>query len=139
VGLLREQGVVSDIIREAVRLSIEFRRVILPADRFVSREGAMRLSEDKVRRLAERLHDELEKRGVLAYKERSNAKRGEGRAARVKYLYEYIVEDLRREDEIDAEVEQILDSYSRTIKGTERDILFRKHKEDVARKKGYVL
>ncbi len=99
----------------------------------------MRLSEDKVRRIAERLHDELEKRGLLAYKERTSSRRGEGRASRVKHLYTYIVEDLRREDEIDAEVEQILASYSRDIKGTERDILFRKHKEDVARKKGYVL
>ncbi|MEI6779051.1 MAG: hypothetical protein WCK70_19285 [Chloroflexales bacterium] len=99
----------------------------------------MRLSEDKVRRIAERLHDELEKRGLLAYKERTGSRRGEGRASRVKHLYAYIVEDLRREDEIDAEVEQILASYSRDIKGTERDILFRKHKEDVARKKGYVL
>jgi hypothetical protein len=99
----------------------------------------MRLSEDKVRRIAERLHDELEKRGLLAYKERPAAKRGEGRAARVKHIYDHIAEDLRREDEIDAEVEQILASYSRNIKGTERDILFRKHKEDIARKKGYVL
>jgi hypothetical protein len=99
----------------------------------------MRLSEDKVRRIAERLHDELEKRGLLAYKDAPTVKRGTGRAARVKHLYEHIVEDLRREDEIDAEVEQILNSYSRTIKGTERDILFRKHKEDVARKKGYIL
>ncbi|MEI7643417.1 MAG: hypothetical protein WCJ55_03815 [Chloroflexales bacterium] len=99
----------------------------------------MRLSEDKVRRIAERLHDELEKRGMLAYKERAAAKRGEGRALRVKHIYTYIIEDLRREEEIDAEVEQILASYSRDIKGTERDILFRKHKEDVARKKGYVL
>jgi hypothetical protein len=99
----------------------------------------MRLSEDKVRRIAERLHDELEKRGLLAYKERPGAKSGVGRAARVKHIYAYIVEDLRREEEIDAEVEQILNSYSREIKGTERDILFRKHKEDIARKKGYVL
>ncbi|MBX0328872.1 DUF507 family protein [Oscillochloris sp. ZM17-4] len=99
----------------------------------------MRLSEDKIRRIAERLHDDLEQRGLLAYKEQPGAKRGVGRAARVKHIYEYIVEDLRREEEIDAEVEQILSSYSRVIKGTERDILFRKHKEDIARKKGYIL
>ncbi|NTV65226.1 MAG: DUF507 family protein [Oscillochloris sp.] len=99
----------------------------------------MRLSEDKVRRIAERLHDELEQRGLLAYKEKPAAKRGEGRAARVRHIYTYIVEDLHREEQIDAEVEQILASYSRDIKGTERDILFRKHKEEIARKKGYIL
>jgi hypothetical protein len=99
----------------------------------------MRLSEDKVRCLAERVHDELSQRGLVTYKEQPGAKRGVGRAARVKQIYEFIVEDLRREEEVDQEVEQILNSYSRDIKGTERDILFRKHKEEVARKKGYIL
>jgi hypothetical protein len=99
----------------------------------------MRLSEDKIRRIAERLHDELEQRGVLAYKEPAGAKAGVGRAARVKAVYEFIVSDLEREAEIDAEVERILATYSRELKGTERDVLFRKHKEEVARKKGYVL
>lgn len=99
----------------------------------------MRLSEDKIRRVAERLHDELEERGALAYKESVGKKRGEGRAARVKAIYEFIVEDLRREEEIDAEVERILETYSRELKGTERDVLFRKHKEEVARKRGYIL
>lgn len=99
----------------------------------------MRLSEDKVRRIAERLHDELEQRGIVSYKERTGAKRGEGRAERVKHIYEFIIADLRQEEEIDAEVERILASYSRDIKGTERDILFRKHKEELARKRGYIL
>ena len=99
----------------------------------------MRLSEDKVRRIAERIHDELEQRGLLAYKDPRGVKPGEGRAARVKEIYDFIVEDLQREAEIDAEVEQILNSYSREIKGTERDVLFRKHKEDVARKRGYII
>ncbi len=99
----------------------------------------MRLSEDKVRRIAERLHDELEQQGVLAYKERPGSKPGEGRAARVKHIYDFIVEDLRREEQIDAEVEEVLNSYSRELKGTERDILFRKHKEEIARKRGYTL
>ncbi|MCG8349479.1 MAG: hypothetical protein MI924_17065 [Chloroflexales bacterium] len=99
----------------------------------------MRLSEDKVRRIAERLHDELEQQGLLRYKERLGAKHGEGRAARVKHLYDYIVTDLQQEAEIDAEVEQVLATYSRDIKGTERDILFRKHKEEIARKRGYIL
>jgi hypothetical protein len=99
----------------------------------------MRLTEDKVRRIAERLHDELEQRGLLAYKEAPGARPGVGRAARVKAIYDFIVADLKREEEIDAEVERILASYSREIKGTERDILFRKHKEEVARKRGYDL
>lgn len=99
----------------------------------------MRLSEDKVRRIAERLHDELEARELVAYKDPPGAKRGEGRAARVKEIYDYIIADLQREEEIDAEVEKVLQSYSREIKGTERDILYRKHKEEIARKKGYTL
>ncbi|MBC8074587.1 MAG: hypothetical protein H7Y32_00800 [Chloroflexales bacterium] len=99
----------------------------------------MRLSEDKVRRLAERLHDELEQRGLLAYKDPRDAKAGVGRAARVRDIYAYIIEDLAREEEIDAEVERVLDTYSRTLKGTERDILFRKHKEEIARRRGYIL
>jgi hypothetical protein len=99
----------------------------------------MRLTEDKVRRIAERLHDELEQRGLLTYKEPARAKPGTGRAARVKAIYDFIISDLEREAEIDAEVERILASYSREIRGTERDVLFRKHKEEVARKKGYIL
>ncbi len=99
----------------------------------------MRLTEDKVRRIAERLHDELQQREMVSYKEPKGAKPGEGRAARVKQIYDYIVADLQKEEEIDAEVERVLDTYSRDIKGTERDILYRKHKEEIARKKGYVL
>lgn len=99
----------------------------------------MRLSENKIRRIAERLHDELAQRSLLAYQDRAGTKRDAGRAARVKAIYEFIVADLRQEEDLDAEVEKILSSYSREIKGTERDILFRKHKEELARKKGYIL
>lgn len=99
----------------------------------------MRLSEDKIRRVAERLHDELAERDLLRYKEQPGTKAGSGRAARVKQIYDFIVEDLKQEEELDAEVERVLQSYSREIKGTERDILFRKHKEELARKKGYIL
>jgi hypothetical protein len=99
----------------------------------------MRLTEDKIRRIAERLHDELAQRGLLAYKEPPGARAGEGRAARVKAIYEFIVADLRQEEEIDAEVERILATYSRQLKAAERDVLYRKHKEEVARKRGYVL
>ncbi len=99
----------------------------------------MRLSEDKIRRIAERLHDELEQRGLLAYRDPRGTNPGAGRAARVKAIYDFIVTDLKIEEEIDAEVERILSTYSREIKGTERDVLFRKHKEEVARKRGYTL
>lgn len=99
----------------------------------------MRLSEDKIRRIAERLHDELAQKGLLEYREVPGAKVGVGRAARVKAIFDFIVADMRLEEEIDAEVEKVLATYSRDIKGTERDILFRKHKEDIARKRGYIL
>lgn len=99
----------------------------------------MRLSEDKLRRIAERLHDELAERDLLQYKDPRGSKPGVGRAARVKEIYDFIAADLKIEEEIDAEVEKVLSSYSRVIQGTERDILFRKHKEDIARKRGYIL
>lgn len=99
----------------------------------------MRLHEDKIRRIAERIHDELEQRDLLEYKEQSGSRAGSGRAARVKEIYEFLVADLSIEDEIEAEVDRILATYSRDLKGTERDVLFRKHKEEVARKRGYIL
>ena len=99
----------------------------------------MRLTEDKIRRIAESLHDGLEQQGLLEYKDARGSKPGTGRALRIKEIYDFIVADLRKEEEIDAEVERILDTYSRGLKGTERDVLFRKHKEEVARKKGYIL
>ena len=99
----------------------------------------MRLTEDKIRRIAESLHDGLEQQGILEYKDARGAKPGTARALRIKEIYDFIVSDLRKEEEIDAEVERILDTYSRGLKGTERDVLFRKHKEEVARKKGYII
>jgi len=99
----------------------------------------MRLTDDKVRRIAERLHDELAERGLLEYREPAGARLGTGRAARVKAIFDFILEDLRIEEALDAEVEKVLATYSREIKGTERDILFRKHKEELARKRGYIL
>ncbi len=38
----------------------------------------MRLSEDKVRRIAERLHDELAERGLLEYREPAGPGRARG-------------------------------------------------------------
>lgn len=95
----------------------------------------MRLSEDKVRRIAERVIDELAEKGLVSYTDRSVA----ARAARVKEVYNLIVADLKAEEEIDAEVDRILATYSRALRPVEQDVLRRKHKEDVARKRGFVL
>ena len=95
----------------------------------------MRLSEDKVRRIAERIVDELAEQGLVEYTTPGQ----NARAARVKTVYAVIIADLQVEEEIDAEVDRILATYSRTLKPVEEDILRRKHKEDVARKRGIVL
>ena len=95
----------------------------------------MRLSEDKVRRIAERIVDELAEQGLVEYTDRNPA----ARAARVKAVYQLIIDDLVAEEEIDREVDRILATYSRTLKPVEEDVLRRKHKEDVARKRGFVL
>lgn len=95
----------------------------------------MRLSEDKVRRLAERVVDELAEQGLVDYTNRSR----DARAARIKVIYDVIVADLKAEEEIDAEVDRILSTYSRTLRPVEADVLRKKHKEDVARKRGFLL
>jgi hypothetical protein len=95
----------------------------------------MRLSEDKVRRIAERVVDELAAQELTIYTDTSmNA-----RSRRIKAVYDIILADLEAEAEIDAEVDRILSTYSRTLKAVEADVLRRKHKEDVARKRGFVL
>ncbi len=95
----------------------------------------MRLSEDKVRRIAERIVDTFALEGFASYTDATPA----GRASRVKAVYDVIVADLREEEEIDAEVDRILSTYSRTLKPVEQDVLRRKHKDEVARKRGFIL
>jgi hypothetical protein len=95
----------------------------------------MRLSEDKVRRIAERIVDELQAQNLVTY----TTSTALARAARVKAIYDVIMADLAAEAEIDDEVDRILSTYSRTLKPVEQDILRRKHKEEVARKRGFVL
>jgi hypothetical protein len=95
----------------------------------------MRLSEDKVRRIAERIVDDLAAQGLVDYTTPGQ----NARAARVKAVYQLIIDDLVAEEEIDQEVDRILATYSRTLKPVEEDVLRRKHKEDVARKRGFVL
>ena len=95
----------------------------------------MRLTEDKVRRIAERVVDGLEERGLVAYVPNDSV----SRSARVKAVYDVIMADLQIENEIDQEVDRVLATYSRTLKATERDILYRKHKEEIARRRNFEL
>ena len=95
----------------------------------------MRLSEDKVRRIAERVVDEMAGQELVGYVGRDTAARG----ARVKVVYDIIMADLDIERQIDQEVDRVLDTYSRTLKATERDILYRKHKEEIARRRNFEL
>lgn len=95
----------------------------------------MRLSTDKIGRLAEVVVDALVEKKALRLRRPGQA----GRAAVVAVVRDLIAADLRIEEEIDAEAERILASYKRQIVGTERDILFRKTKEEIAARKGYIL
>jgi len=95
----------------------------------------MRLSPDKIGRLAEVVVDALVEKKALRLRRPGQA----GRAAVVAVVRDLIAADLRIEEEIDAEAERILASYKRQIVGTERDILFRKTKEEIAARKGYIL
>jgi hypothetical protein len=95
----------------------------------------MRLSPDKVGRLAEVIVDALVEKEALLLRRPGKA----GRAAIVAVVRDLITADLRIEEGIDAEAERVLASYKRQIVGTERDILFRKTKEEIAARKGYVL
>ena len=95
----------------------------------------MRLTEDKVRRIAERVIDEMQGQGLLDYAGRDSV----SRSARVKAIYDIIMADLQLEADIDQEVDRVLATYSRTLKATERDILYRKHKEEIARRRNFEL
>jgi len=95
----------------------------------------MRLSTDKIGRIAELVVDALLEKEAVLLQRPGRA----GRAALVAAVRDRITADLIIEDEIDAEVERFLDSYSRQIVGTERDILFRKRKEEIADRRGYIL
>lgn len=99
----------------------------------------MRLSEEKIFRIAERIHDELGARDLVRYRDPAGTKPTAARGARIRAIVDFITADLKVEEDIDTEVEKILDSYSRVLKATERDVLRRKHKEDVARRRNYEL
>jgi hypothetical protein len=95
----------------------------------------MRLSEDKVRRVAERVVDEMQERGLLSYVGNDPS----SRVTRVKAVYDVIMADLDLEAQIDQEVDRVLATYSRTLRASERDILYRKHKEEIARRRNFEL
>ncbi len=95
----------------------------------------MRLSEDKVRRIAERVVDEMEDRDLVSYVGHDSA----ARSARIKAVYDVIMADLELEAQIDQEVDRVLSTYSRTLRASERDILYRKHKEEIARRRNFEL
>ena len=95
----------------------------------------MRLSEDKVRRIAERVVDEMQERDLVSYVSNDPS----ARVARVKVVYEIIMADLSAEEQINEEVERVLSTYSRTLRASERDILYRKHKEEIARRRNFEL
>jgi hypothetical protein len=95
----------------------------------------MRLSEDKVRRIAERVVDEMQERGLVSYVSNDPA----ARVGRVKAVYELIMDDMNAEEQINEEVERVLATYSRTLRASERDILYRKHKEEIARRRNFEL
>lgn len=99
----------------------------------------MRLTEEKIYRIAERLHDELESRELLYYKDAAGVHPQIARSMRIKSIVDFITADLRIEDDIDAEVEKVLDSYQRTLRPAERDVLRRKHKEEIAQRQNYEL
>ncbi len=95
----------------------------------------MRLTPEKIGRIAEVIVDALLEREALVLRRPGRS----GRAALVAAIRDLIVSDLRLEEEIDAEAERVLASYRRQIVGTERDILFRKIKEEIAARRGYTL
>jgi hypothetical protein len=95
----------------------------------------MRLSPDKVGRMSEQVVKALIDKKAIVLDRPGRA----GQAALVAAIRDLILDDLRVEEEIDAEVERFLASYSRKIIGTERDIMFRKAKEEIAAKRGYIL
>lgn len=95
----------------------------------------MRLSPEKIGRLAEVIVDALADKKGLTLRRPGQA----GRATVVAAVRDLVTADLRVEEDIDAEAERVLASYKRQIVGTERDILFRKTKEEIAARRGYIL
>ena len=94
----------------------------------------MRLSEEKIEKIAEDLADLLTEREDLV--------RVSVGAARLETdLTRFLVADLRIEDEIQQEALARMETYSRkmTPGSTEWTILLEKHRDEIAARRGYVL
>jgi hypothetical protein len=93
----------------------------------------VRMSEDRVHVVAVLIAEKLLDDGAVAEPENRNLF--------IQKITAWIIDDLKTEDEIDREARRILQSYSRPIEeGSEEwDILFRKTREELADRKGYVL
>ncbi len=93
----------------------------------------MRLHPEKIDRLAELIHDHLSRLADV----RLNAKREDV----IHLIREIITEDLKAEDDIEAEARRILDEHQHMMRmrHVSYDQLLRKTKEKLARDRGMVL
>lgn len=93
----------------------------------------MRLSEDRINFIAKQLAKDLIDNGLIKYQ--GSAIVLESEIARV------IHEDLRIEDEIDKEVVEMIGNMKRNIPqgSAEWNAIFHQKKEEIARRKNYVL
>ena len=90
----------------------------------------MKLSEDKIRSLAEKVYYELERSdNVNIYANKS---------AMMSLVMKVIIDDLKFEEEVEAEVVKKLRVYEREIasRNIDYNILFKKAKEQILREKG---
>ena len=94
----------------------------------------MRLSEEKIERIAQELADRLDSREDLV-----RILGDPGRLERD--LARFLVADLRIEDEITQEALAQMETYSRDIVqgSTEWELLLAKHKDEIAARRGYTL
>ena len=96
------------------------------------RSAKMRLSESRIANIVGKVVDSLiENQMIRIFGKRHDLERP---------IIRLLFQDLAIEDEIDEEVERILGSYSRNIEegGQEWNVLFRKTKEEIATKRGYI-
>jgi hypothetical protein len=94
----------------------------------------LRLSEEKIQRIAENLVEMLESREELV-RVRMDSRLLE------RELFRFIVADLKIEDEINQEALAKMETYSRKVAQgtTEWTVLLAKHKEEIAIRRGYVV
>lgn len=93
----------------------------------------MRLSEEKVNILAQKIYDQLKKS--------PNIRRHADQHKILIEIKKVLLKDLKREDLIDAEVEKILAPYKEKISQTSMNyqVLYKKAKNELAKRKGIVL